>query len=167
MKIIDLTFDERIEGFCATITCSYEWYLAATEDAEQNLAIQRGIIKGTKAYRTLRADLRRGCVLPPLVLASSRLTLPAGIAPDDIKNDTLLLQRIAELQPVLEALNPKDTYIVDGLQRTNALRQTLEEIEDPAEKAEFKARSLRVEIWLNIPFGAVAEVAREAEPVIS
>ena len=156
MKIIDLTFDERIQGFCATVTCSYEWYLAATKDAEQNLAIQRGIIKGTKAYRTLRADLKRGCILPPLVLAGSRLALPAGLDPGDIKDDDLLLQRINELQPTLEGLAPKDTYIVDGLQRTNALRQTLEEIEDPGEQATFKGRPLRVEIWLNIPFGAVA-----------
>lgn len=156
MKIIDLTFDERIQGFCATITCSYEWYLNATEAAEQNLAIQRGIIKGTKAYKTLRADLKRGCVLPPLVLAGSRLVLPAGFAPKDIKDDALILKRITELQPILEALDPKDTYIVDGLQRTNALRQTLGEIEDLGEQAVFKERTLRVEIWLNIPFGAVA-----------
>lgn len=156
MKIIDLTFDERIQGFCATVTCSYEWYLTATKDAEDNLAIQRGIIKGTKAYRTLRADLKQGCVLPPLVLAGSRLVLPAGLDPSDIKESGLLLKRISELQPTLEALDPRDTYIVDGLQRTNALRQTLEEIEDSNEQTIFKARPLRVEIWLNIPFGAVA-----------
>ena len=157
MKIIDLALDERINGYCATATCTYEWYLNATAGAEANLSIQRGIIKGSKAYQTLRADLRRGCILPPLVLAMSNIALPDlldGAVLDDLVQRQELMN---ELQASMVTPRPNDTYIIDGLQRTNALRQTRDELEGAVQEREvFLARPLRVEIWLNIPFGAVA-----------
>ncbi len=157
MKIIDITLDERINGFCATITCTYEWYLAATTGAEANLNIQRGIIKDSKAYQTLRADLRRGCILPPLVLAVSGVALPAGLNASALNDSALREPLIAALQAQMNLPRPGDTYIIDGLQRTNALRQTREDLAGLGEeKAKFLARILRIEIWLNIPFGAVA-----------
>jgi hypothetical protein len=208
MRIIDLALDERINGYCATAVCSYEWYLTATTDAEANLTIQRNIIKDSKAYRTLRADLLRGCILPPLVLAISAINLPDELvarsatmqaelinttqqndgnsdpiplventAPEvaeggeraerqeDVSAESLGLARAQQdLTRILDALQvqlaqprPSDTYIIDGLQRTNALRQTREELAGKQrELAEFLARPLRIEIWLNIPFGAIA-----------
>lgn len=157
MKIIDIELDERINGYCATITCTYEWYLAATTGSEANLTIQRGIIKDSKAYKTLRADLRRGCILPPIVLAISNITPISRLTPEAIKD---LHQReaiIAELETQLTDPRPSDTYIIDGLQRTNALRQTLDEIgEVQQDRTRFLSRMIRVEIWLNIPFGAIA-----------
>lgn len=157
MKIIDLTLDERINGYCATIACTYEWYLTATTGAEANLNIQRGIIKDSKAYQTLRADLRRGCVLPPLVLAISGITFPANLSREALENSAVSHPIITDLQTQLNIPRPADTYIIDGLQRTNALRQTREDLGAVVEeRARFLARPLRVEIWLNIPFGAVA-----------
>ena len=61
------------------------------------------------------------------------------------------------IQVQLAEPRPNDTYIIDGLQRTNALRQTLDEIDGATdERARFLARALRTEVWLNIPFGAIA-----------
>ena len=156
MKIIDLCFDERIGGYCATVTCTYAWYLAATTGAEANLDIQRGIIKDSKAYQTLRADLRRGCVLPPPVLALSGVSLPQILSPEALRQGGA--SRIhAELQAELTVPRPVETYIIDGLQRTNAIRQTVSDLRTAdAERNQFLERPLRVEIWLNIPFGAVA-----------
>lgn len=157
MKIIDVTLDERINGYCATITCSYEWYLNATSGSEENLTIQRGIIKDSKAYRTLRADLRRGCILPPLVLAVSSINLPPNLSRDTLNDPSQTGAILAALEAQLTEPRPADTYIIDGLQRTNALRQTLDEIETGSEeRTRFLSRPLRVEIWLNIPFGAIA-----------
>jgi hypothetical protein len=157
MQIINLIKDERINGYCATAVCSYEWYIAATTGAEENLKIQRAIIRDSKAYQTLRADLRRGCVLPPLVLAVSHIDLPAGLSSETLTDAAQAARFITAIQLQLADTRPDDTFIIDGLQRTNALRQTLEEIEgQPEEKVKFLARQLRVEIWLNIPFGAVA-----------
>jgi hypothetical protein len=157
MKIIDLAFDKRICGYCATVTCSYERYLSATAGAEENLRIQRAIIKDSKAYQTLRADLRRGCILPPPVLAVSRLVLPDTLSAEVLQNTENSAPIINQLQVALEGVNANDTFIIDGLQRTNALRQTLEELDqDSPEYSSFLSRTLRVEVWLNIPFGAVA-----------
>jgi len=61
--------------------------LNVTTGAEDNLRIQRAIIGGSKAYQTLRSDLKRGCILPPLVLAVSSIDLPTGLtreALDDV-----------------------------------------------------------------------------------
>ena len=157
MQIIDLALDERINGYCATAVCSYEWYLAATTGAEANLKIQRAIIKDSKAYQTLRADLRRGCILPPLVLAVSRVNLPPDLSSSTLRDTAKMPEFISSIQSQLTSARPDDTFIIDGLQRTNALRQTSEELEpNQAEKAKFLARDLRIEVWLNIPFGAVA-----------
>lgn len=157
MKIIDINFDGRINGVCVTATCSYEWYVAATTSSELNLKIQRGIIKDSKAYRTLRADLLRGCILPPLVLAISEFDWPVAL--NQVKSDFAVLTSndVATAEQRLSDISAYSIYIIDGLQRTNAIRQTLEGLRDSAQqKAEFLARKLRVEIWVNIPFTAVA-----------
>lgn len=140
--------DDRLQSYCVTAKCSYSDFLDLTTGAEGNLVIQRAIIKGTKAYVTLREDLKRGCVLPPIVLAAT-----TNIAED--------LQSIHDsnapeiLNTTLSALTSPEVYIIDGLQRTNAIRQTANEL-DGAEREIFLNRPIRVEIWLNIPFGAVA-----------
>lgn len=157
MKIIDLIFDRRINGYCATVVCSYEWYLAGTTGSEANLSIQRAIIKDSKAYRTLRADLLKGCVLPPVVLAISKVALPPGLTPETICDPAQVPGFCAAIEPQLIGLKPDDIYIIDGLQRTNALRQTRDDLAlQSAQQVAFLARPLRVEIWLNISFGAVA-----------
>jgi hypothetical protein len=157
MRIVDLALDERINGYCATAVCSYDWYLAATTGAEANLSIQRSIIRDSKAYRTLRADLKRGCILPPLVLAISGVTLPDGLTAEAIAKDEQFALLAADLVLQLSEPRPDNTFIIDGLQRTNALRQTVDEMGgEPQSTANFLARPIRVEIWLNIGFGAIA-----------
>lgn len=157
MRIVDLALDERINGYCATAVCSYDWYLAATRGAEGNLSIQRSIIKDSKAYQTLRADLKRGCILPPLVLAISGIVLPEGLTASALSDDKQLSKFTHKLMDELTEPRPESTFIIDGLQRTNALRQTLEDLQEHTDKhTKFLASPLRVEIWLNIPFGAIA-----------
>ncbi|MBI3188738.1 MAG: hypothetical protein HYZ31_12835 [Gammaproteobacteria bacterium] len=148
LDAISIDRDDRLQSYCVTAKCSYEKFLELTAGAEKNLDIQRAIIKGTKAYATLRSDLRRGCILPPIVLAATcNLSLPI-----EQLFDTKNLKQISN---DLANLTSAGVYVIDGLQRTNAIRQTLESISDD-EKPDFLARPLRVELWLNIPFGAIA-----------
>jgi hypothetical protein len=86
--------------------------------------------------------------LPPIVLAAN-CTLSNPI------EQLFASQDIQLISQDLAKLISDEIYVIDGLQRTNAIRQTLEELE-PEEKPGFLARSLRVEVWLNIPFGAIA-----------
>ncbi len=157
LQLLCIDYDNRLKAYCVTARCDYIWYLKAVAGAEQNLAIQREIIKGTKIYATLRADLKRGCLMPPIVLAVKGLELPDRLDNQfkSISDETVEEKLLAVLSPQLADVNSGNMYIIDGLQRTNALKQTLEEISD-LEKESFLSREMRVEIWLNIPFGALA-----------
>ncbi len=140
--------DDRLRSYCVTAKCSYRDFLWLTAGAERNLEIQRSIIKGTKAYATLRSDLKRGCVLPPIVLA---VTVDLAEDPEI----ALVHKHLKQLSSDLCGVVSENVYVIDGLQRTNAIRQTAEELEPEAREA-FLERSLRVEMWLNIPFSAIA-----------
>jgi hypothetical protein len=157
LQLLCVDYDNRLKAYCITARCDYKWYLDAVEGAEHNLAIQRGIIKGLRAYATLRADLRRGCLLPPIVLAVKNLALPPRLTGEfqSILNQEVENTLIADILEQLREIDTRNVYIIDGLQRTNALKQTLAEITD-AEKPSFLSKLLRVEMWLNIPFGALA-----------
>jgi hypothetical protein len=147
VEALSIDRDDRLRNYCVTAKCSYSDFLTLTEGAERNLEIQRSIIKGTKAYATLRSDLKRGCILPPIVLAVSvqlQADLNAGVPPN-----------LAQLSADLSTVTSDGVYVIDGLQRTNAIRQTADEL-DGEDRDIFLSRLLRVEMWLNIPFSAIA-----------
>lgn len=147
IEALSIDRDDRLRNYCVTARCTYRDFLNLTESAERNLEIQRAIIKGTKAYATLRSDLKRGCVLPPIVLAVSvqlRIDVSAGANVD-----------LDQLSIDLSSVTSEGVYVIDGLQRTNAIRQTAGELEGEELEA-FLNRLLRIEMWLNIPFGAIA-----------
>lgn len=146
-KVIGIDYDGRINAWCITAQCTYEWFLNAVSGTEANLEIQRAVIRGKKAYATLREDLKRGCVLPPIVLAEAG----GDISPLDNGNPKSLDQLTSELR----SIEGDAVYIIDGLQRTNAIRQTVAELSDQ-DRSEFIARQLRVEFWLGATFGAIA-----------
>jgi hypothetical protein len=155
-RVHSVDLDQRLVAFCANVSTSYGWYLGASKGAENNLDIQRKIIPGSKSYATLRQDLKLGCVLPPIVVAANVPTVDARL-----NNPSLPLTTaeeatiIANLKVVLEAVRPADIYIIDGLQRTNAIRQVASELQGP-ELDLFLDRGIRLEMWLNIRFSAIA-----------
>ncbi len=157
-EILTLDYDARLRCYCALAKCDYNWFLTATGGAERNLEIQREIIKGSKAYQTLRADLKRGCLLPPVVLAVKNLALPAELsqAPTQGMWSAAIGSILQQLVGAVSTVAPQDVYIIDGLQRTNAIKQTLTEVQGTPQESTFLSQAARVEIWLNIPFGALA-----------
>lgn len=156
LEVFDIDYDHRISSYVVSVRADYEWYLNVTSTSEHNLEIQRSIISGKKTYETLRADLKRGCVLPPLVLAMLEITCPNTLerVPADLFTN-LSPQDKNALTTAIQAHKTDKTQIIDGLQRTNAIRSVLAEL-DGTEKAEFLSRPIRLEIWLNIEFFALA-----------
>ncbi len=148
IQAIAIDRDDRLGSFCVTAKITYRDFLEITSDAESSLRIQRAIIRGSKSYATLRADLKRGCILPPIVLAFS-IPLSSTIEQLAVENN------LAQISADLSLVQATSVYVIDGLQRTNAIRQTCDEL-DNQEKEVFLNRSLRVEVWLNISFGAIA-----------
>ncbi|WP_203291861.1 hypothetical protein [Maricaulis parjimensis] len=156
LELNSIDFDHRVSTYAASARVSYGWYLSKTRGSEHNLNIQRAIIKGKKTYETLREDLRRGCILPPLVLSAQNLTLPSELNAPPTELFYRSHQNLeAELARLLDNIEPDAVQIIDGLQRTNAIRSVSDALEGEA-KDEFLARPLRVEFWLNIPFYALA-----------
>lgn len=155
-EILSVDTDDRLHAVCITGRANYSWYLAATEGAEYNLNIQRKIIAGRKSYQTLRADLARGCILPPIVLATKNVKAPTRLSYKQVKEAPKLNSRTTNvLAKSISEAKEANFYIVDGLQRTNALRQVRESLSGQ-ERANFLRREIRLEIWLNITFGALA-----------
>ncbi len=146
-KAIGIDFDGRLNSWCITSQCTYAWFLNAVSGTEENLEIQRAVIKGRKAYATLREDLKRGCVLPPIVLAEAGGNVSGQV--DGVPKS------IGQLSDELRTISGDSVYIIDGLQRTNAIRQTVAELEGD-DRELFLSRKLRIEIWLGATFGAIA-----------
>lgn len=155
-EVIAIDYDSRIQNFMVSARADYEWYLEKTHGSEENLAIQRDIIRGSKPYKNLRADLKLGCILPTIVLAVR--DIEQTVLENYDKAEGFIRASRADLdslQRAIAASAPEGFDIIDGLQRTNALRQTLEDLEQD-EREQFLQRSLRLEIWINIDFFPLA-----------
>lgn len=153
-EVFSVDYDSRLSAFCVNCRCTYQTFLQITEGAELNLAIQRNIIGGTKTYRTLRADLKRGCILPPIVLALDKQILTQKT----IDRGSVTQSELSSLEKKLsESIDQCEVYIIDGLQRTNAMRTAAKELEaEEDELNEYLERKIRLEIWVGISFGAIA-----------
>lgn len=106
----------------------------------------------------MRTDIKRGCLLPPLVFAFNNVLMPAPLnnrhepLVDKQKEDELLLT----LTEPLKNITQENVYIIDGLQRAHAIKMTAETLTGDEQKRFLLGSRLHLEIWLNIPFGAVA-----------
>lgn len=154
---LSLDFDHRIKSHALSARATYGWYLEKSVGAEHNLKIQREIIKGKKSYQTLRADLARGCLLPTIVIAVHSDKFPDDFSnraiPDETRSSPAFVDRVAD---IVAAATPDQIQIIDGLQRTNALREAARSLADTPDLETFLARPLRLEIWPNIPFFSLA-----------
>lgn len=142
MKVLSVIKDDRIESTSVLMDMTFDEYLKLVTGAEQNLEIQRRIVKGFKPYERLREDLKLGCLIPAPVLAIDKGFLPE--ATDE-----------GSFADALSKINPSHVYIVDGLQRTNAIQQVVESLETSEAESEFLSRHLRVEVWPDIPLKAL------------
>ena len=155
-EVLTVEYDPRLSNYMVSARADYEWYLSKTAGSELNLEIQRDIIKGSKPYKNLRDDIRAGCVLPTIVLAIQGL---GARVLDNYRDDKLYIDarknHLEALTTEIGAAEPAQVEIIDGLQRTNALRQVLADLRDDV-RADFLSRSIRLEIWVNIPFFPLA-----------
>jgi hypothetical protein len=155
-EVVGIDYDNRINNFMVSARADYEWYIDRTQGSEENLTIQRDIIKGSKPYKNLRADLKIGCILPTIVLAVR--DIEASVTGKYDPQDGFMKasrEDLDKLQDAIANTTPAHVDIIDGLQRTNALRETLGALEEE-ERPAFLKRSLRLEIWVNIPFFPLA-----------
>lgn len=143
MKILSIIKDERISATSILVEMSTEKYLNLVSGAEDNLEIQRKVIKGFKPYDRLRQDLKEGCLIPPVVLGIRKDRINT---PDNVDDEQFI--------PSLESTQAGDVFIIDGLQRTTAIQNVRDSLKDE-ELTNFLSRPLRVEVWPDITLSAL------------
>ncbi len=141
MEIMSRIKDHRINSINLYVETTFGEYLSFADQIIKNNELQRKRVKTSKSvYSLLKDDLKKGCVMPPLVLAVTKTDV---IDADEIDEEELL-EYIKE--------NTDDVLILDGLQRTYTLLDARSEIEKAGKKKmqQFLGYSLRLEIYVEI-----------------
>ena len=141
MQIMSRIFDNRINSTNLYVETTFGQYLEFAKSIIKNNDLQRKRVKTSKTvYSLLKTDLKKGCVIPPLVLAVT-------------KRDVIDAKTItgAELLEYIKS-HTDETLILDGLQRTYTLidANTEMSVESADEYAKFLNYKIRLEIYLEI-----------------
>lgn len=144
MIVMSKIFDNRINSCNLYVETTFGEYLSFAKDIIKNNELQRKRVRASKSvYSLLKNDLKRGCVIPPLVLA---------IAGD--KDINLEAENSIIAQDIVDKIKTdcKDILILDGLQRTYTLIDADAEIkqEEPESYQKFLNYKLRLEIYVDI-----------------
>lgn len=131
--------DTRVDCYSALVEFNVGEYLTLAEKAYDNrggIKHQREALKTTTAKRIrsrLVEDLRRGAVIPPLVI---------GIVADE--KDWITIKDLSESEQVKSLLQKyfNELSIIDGMQRTAALKEAL------AQDENVSGHIIRVEAWI-------------------
>lgn len=139
MDFVHTLRDNRIKCDSTLISLSVRDYLSLIEKAYEEkggIAFQRSALK-TKTAKTIRqrlvTDVSRGAVIPPIVLGV--LCDPA------IKAEITNATNGSNVLNILKDLPPELISIIDGMQRTTALREASDA------NAEILEQKIRLEIW--------------------
>ena len=153
MIVMSKIFDNRINSCNLYVETTFGEYLSFAKDIIKNNELQRKRVRASKSvYSLLKNDLKRGCVMPPLVLA---------IAGD--KDINLEAENSIISQDIVDKIKTdcKDILILDGLQRTYTLIDADAEIkqEEPESYQKFLNYKLRLEIYVDInKFGVLYRI---------
>ena len=142
MKIISRIKDERISAINILIEMSIRKYLDLIEEVIDKNEFQRKRVRSSKTvYALLKEDLKKGCVMPPLVIA-----LPEDL--DTVSKEYNLSDN--ELVKYIEK-NKKLLLILDGLQRTLTIKDLLnEEKQNNHISDKVNNQKIRIELYVGI-----------------
>jgi hypothetical protein len=141
LKIISRLRDNRINAINVLAEMSLSEYADLVSDNLGKNEFQRRRVSSSKTvYSLLKDDMRRGCIIPPLVLALTEEIRDIGDL-DDNGLKELITKNAARL------------VILDGLQRTHTIIELLREvapIPDSGGELPNEETPVRVEIYLGL-----------------
>lgn len=140
-EIMSRIYDHRINSENLYMEITFGEYLSFADKIIKNNDLQRKRVKTSKSvYSLLKDDLKKGCVMPPLVLAVTQ----RGVINSEKITAEELLKYIKE--------HTDDVLILDGLQRTYTLIDAKSEMEKEDKRGmnKFLNYSLRLEIYVEI-----------------
>ncbi|AJY27720.1 hypothetical protein BTM_838 [Burkholderia thailandensis 34] len=137
---LDRLHDERVDCHSIITSMTTKDYLQMVDAAYSSrggVEGQREKLRTTSAIRIRRRmveDIVQGAVLPPVVV---------GVVLDAKKFATVATLGDKELRTLIRGLESERISIIDGMQRTTALREAA------AMSAAVDARAMRVEFWVS------------------
>lgn len=135
MNILSKMADGRIDSQNWFVETTIGEYLGFAKRIIDNNDMQRKRVKSSgSVYALLKEDIKKGCVIPPLVLA---------VANYDGKDngDDLLAYIMA---------NTSDVMILDGLQRTYTMLDANNDLKSAPNHNEYLGFTLRLELYMSI-----------------
>lgn len=140
MEVKSRIFDHRINSENVLIQTTLGEYLDLISDAMDKNPFQRKRVTSSKTvYSLLREDIRKGCVIPPIVLALSYDIADASL--QSHRSDDEIIEIILRQQGGL--------LILDGLQRTHSFKDVLAETE-ASERDAVRSTPIRIEVYMGL-----------------
>ena len=144
MKVMSKIIDNRINSCNMYVETTFGEYLSFAREIIKNNELQRKRVRASKTvYSLLKNDLKKGCVMPPLVLAITNNS-EIDLDKDNSEISKEILEKIKK--------DSKNVLILDGLQRTYTLLDASIEMEQENEEdyKKFLNYQLRLEIYVDI-----------------
>lgn len=141
MQVKSRIFDKRISSENFLIETSLGDYVGLIEDALYKNPFQRKKVTSSKTvYSLLREDIKKGCVIPPIVLA---LSLDGDVGADTAS--------VSDADIVNAIRNKRDSLLIlDGLQRTHSFLDLLAEKHTPEELDNIRSLKIRIEVYVGL-----------------
>lgn len=143
MEITSRITDTRIDAENIFLEMNYETYVKIARRIVGNNDLQRRRVKSSNTvYSLLRNDLKRGCLIPPIVLALSN-----GNGFETNYHELPNEQIISHINSNIDNL-----VILDGLQRTYTILDVENELANQSDDSleAFYSNKLRIELYLGI-----------------
>lgn len=134
MVVKSILRDERIDAFNVSMEISIGEYLGFAKSIIDNNEFQRKKVIKSKIKEILKDDLLRGCLIPPIVLATTSSLVTELNASQDIDVSQSIIDKAVENLEIL---------IIDGLQRTYVMMELEEELSKPISDFKVKEENIK------------------------
>lgn len=154
MEFHSWLLDKKIKGLNISADIKIGDYAELAEKIlEKNELQRKRVVAKGKPYVLLRRDILDGCVMPPIVLAvsesyKSKLNeiITQALEEDELTEE--LKKAVGE--SIDKAVSDAELLILDGLQRTYTIQQSINDAKESGRLGELNARCIRVEIYAGL-----------------
>lgn len=144
MRVLSFIPDFRIEASNVLIEINVLDYLVIAEYVLEKNEYQRKKVIKSNLQDTLKADLLKGCTIPPIVLAVKKDSIKEGFKYQEFNDEEF----------VKKTIDTKEILILDGLQRTYVMIELKKDIDSgkiPQENAsKFLDLVIRAELYIGL-----------------
>lgn len=156
MKIGNYLLDKKVNGVSVTLVMTIKEYWSISDKILKKNEFQRRKVRtGQNVYKLLQDDLVSGCIMPPIVLATSEEFRHQNLEEfsrvneiiqnnEPSSSDSILVKKLAR-----KAMKSNTLLILDGLQRTHTIRKALDETTGDT-RGKVLDNKIRVELYLGL-----------------